>query len=56
MNEEGTDGETVYSETPSLCTCVNEEGDDEEAVRSETPTLLSYILRCVSFAEVDRIC
>ncbi len=55
MREEGVNGEAAHSETPSLCTCVSEEGDDEEAVLSETPSLLSYILRCVSFAEVGRV-
>jgi hypothetical protein len=39
-----------------LCTNVREEGGNEEAARSETPSLLSYILRCVSFAEVGRVC
>jgi hypothetical protein len=39
-----------------LCTCVSEEGGDGEATRSDTPALLSYTLRCVSFAEVDRVC
>ncbi len=39
-----------------LCTCVSEEGGDGEAVPSETPSVLSYTLRCVSFAEVDRVC
>jgi hypothetical protein len=35
---------------------VIEEGDDGETVSSETPSLLSYILRYVSFGEVDRVC
>jgi hypothetical protein len=39
-----------------LCTSVSEEGGDEESVLSKTPSLLSYILRCVSFVEVDRGC
>ncbi len=39
-----------------LCTCVREKGGDGEAACSETPSLLSYILRYVSFGEVDRIC
>jgi hypothetical protein len=39
-----------------LCTCVSEEGGDVEAARSETPSLLLYTLRCVSFAEVGRVC
>ena len=38
-----------------LCTYVSEEGGDEEAACSETPSLLSYILRDVSFAEIDRV-
>ncbi len=40
---EGVDGETVYSETPSLCTCVSEEGDDGESVYSEIPSLCTYV-------------
>ena len=40
----------------NLCTCVSEEGDDREATCSETPSLLSYTLRYVRFAEVDRVC
>ena len=39
-----------------LCTCVSEEGGDGEAARSETPSLLSNTHRCVSFAEVGRVC
>jgi hypothetical protein len=39
-----------------LCTYVIEEGGDGEAVFSETPSLMSYILRCVSFVEVDSVC
>ncbi len=36
VREEGDDGETVRSETPSLlCTCVSEEGGDREAACSE---------------------
>jgi hypothetical protein len=38
----------------NLCTYVNEKGGDGEAVCSETPSLLSYILRCISFGEVDQ--
>ncbi len=39
-----------------LCTYVSDEGGDEEAACSETPSLLSYILRDVSFTEIDRVC
>ena len=39
-----------------LCTCVIEEGDDGEAVCSETPSLMSYTLRYVSLADLDRLC
>ena len=35
---------------------MNDEGGDGETVLSETPSLLSYTLRYVSFAEVDRVC
>ncbi len=39
-----------------LCTCVSEEGGDGEDERSETTSLLSNTHRCVSFAEVGRVC
>jgi hypothetical protein len=37
-----------------LCTCVSEEGGDGEGVGSEAPSLLSYTLRYVSLAELDK--
>jgi len=39
-----------------LCTCVSEEGNDGEGVVSEVSALLSYTLRYVSLADLDRFC
>ncbi len=40
--------------TMHLCTCVSEEGGDGESAGSEALYLLSYTLRYVSLADVDR--
>ena len=37
-----------------LCTCVSEEGGDGESAGSEAPSLLSYTLRYVRLADLDR--
>ena len=38
-----------------LCICVREEGWDGESVVSEALSLLSYTLRYVSLADLDRL-
>jgi hypothetical protein len=39
-----------------LCTSVNEEGGCEKSADSEDRYLLSYTLRYVSLADLDRLC
>ncbi len=39
-----------------MCTYVNEEGGDGEGADSEDLSLLSYTLRYVSLADLDRLC